>query len=370
MPRFLGDPSYAHGTPACVGVLVTNLGTPDAPTPRALRRYLAEFLADPRVVETPRLIWWLALHGVILRVRPRRSARLYEKVWREAGSPLLRISRSQAAALQEALTQKFPGPVRVALGMRYGQPSVATALEELRRASVRRLLVLPLYPQYSATTTASTFDAVADQLKSWRWLPEIRFITHYHDEPGYIRALSRSIGESWEAQGRSQRLLFSFHGIPKRYFLDGDPYHCQCQKTARLVAEELGLRDGEWTVSFQSRFGPQEWLTPYTDHTLRDWAKDGAGSVDVVCPGFSADCLETLEEIAQLNREVFLSAGGQRYTYIPALNDGVEHIQFLAGLVARHGQGWPEASLDWDARRVSAELAQSRQRAAAMGAPR
>jgi ferrochelatase len=370
MPRFLGDPSYAHGTQPCMGVLVTNLGTPDAPTPRALRRYLAEFLADPRVVETPRVIWWLALHAVILRVRPRRSARLYEKVWQEAGSPLLRISRSQTAALQRALTQKLPGPVRVALGMRYGKPSIAAALDELRHASARRLLVLPLYPQYSATTTASTFDAVADQLKNWRWLPELHFVTHYHDEPGYIRALARSVKATWEAHGRSRRLLFSFHGIPNRYFLAGDPYHCQCRKTARLVADELGMPEGDWTVSFQSRFGPQEWLAPYTDRTLREWAKNGISSVDVICPGFSADCLETLEEIAQLNREVFLSAGGERYTYIPALNDGVEHIQLLADLVAKHSQGWPEASPDWDVQRQAAELALSRQRAAAMGAPR
>jgi ferrochelatase len=370
MPRFVGDSCYAHGTQPCVGVLVTNLGTPDAPTSQAVRRYLAEFLSDRRVVETPRAVWWLALHAVILRVRPRRSARLYEKVWQHDGSPLARMSERQAHALQRVLRKKFSGPVRVGLGMRYGQPSIGSALEELRRANARRLLVLPLYPQYSATTTASTFDALADHLKAWRWLPDVRFIAHYHDEPGYTRALARSVTASWEANGRSQRLLFSFHGIPKRYFLSGDPYHCQCQKTARLVAEELRLQDEDWAVAFQSRFGPQEWLTPYTDHTLRDWAQGGVRSVDVICPGFSADCLETLEEIAQQNREVFLAAGGEKYTYVPALNDREEHIEFLADLALRHSLGWSEASQQWDAEGRAGELGDERRRALAMGARR
>ena len=370
MSRYLGESDYAHGAEPCTGILLTNLGTPDAPTPAALRRYLAEFLWDPRVVETPRLIWWLVLHGVILRIRPRRSARLYAKVWEADGSPLLEISRRQAAALQRALQAKLTGRVEVALAMRYGQPSIAYGLDLLRRHGARRVLVFPLYPQYAAATTASTFDAVADVLRRWRWLPELRMIAHYHDDPGYIAALAASVRSYWQQHGASERLLFSFHGIPKRYFLAGDPYHCECQKTARLVAEQLEAAKDRWSLAFQSRFGPQEWLTPYTDHTLREWARGGVRSVDVVCPGFSADCLETLEEIGQQNREVFLTAGGEDYRYIPALNDSPEHIEALADIVARHCAGWPATDPARDPERQATELKASAERARAMGSPR
>lgn len=370
MSRYQGEPEYTHGESACTGVLLTNLGTPDAPTPQALRRYLREFLSDPRVVEAPPLIWWLVLHGVILRVRPRRSARLYAKVWTDEGSPLLSIARRQAEALQKELDTRLQGPVKVVLGMRYGNPSLADALEILRRADARRLLILPLYPQYSATTTASTFDAVADELKTWRWLPELRMINHYHDDPGYIAALVASIRQYWAAHGRGDRLLFSFHGVPKRYLLAGDPYHCECYKTARLVSEQLALKDEQWSVSFQSRVGREEWLRPYTDEILAAWPKAGVKRVDVICPGFSADCLETLEEIAQENRDLFLGAGGENFHYIPALNERSEHIEALADLVVRHSQGWPEMDQDYDAQAQAAIAQASRLRALGWGAKR
>lgn len=368
MSNYQGNADYRHGTAECTGVLLTNLGTPDAPTTAALRRYLGEFLADPRVIEAPRLIWWLALHGVILRIRPRRAAHAYQKVWTEQGSPLLAISRRQTAALQLALARRFKGPVRVALGMRYGNPSIAVALDELRQAGAHRLLVLPLYPQYSATTTASTFDAVAAVLKTWRLQPELRFINHYHDHPDYIRTLADSVRAYWTVHGEPERLMFSFHGLPKRYLLAGDPYHCECQKTARLVAEQLGLTDARWLLTFQSRFGREEWLKPYCDQTLREWGAAGVQRVDVLCPGFPADCLETLEEIEQQNRDIFLNAGGGEYHYIPALNDSQAHIDMLAALVSQHAQGWPETAADWNAQQATQAAADCRRRALARGA--
>lgn len=360
---------FEHGREPCVGILLTNLGTPDAPTPREVRRYLGEFLWDPRVVEIPRLLWWLILHGIILRIRPARSARKYRAIWTEEGSPLLVISRRQAMAVAEHLAQDGPGPVKVAVGMRYGNPSIAAALRELRDEGVRRLLVFPLYPQYSAATVASTFDAVATELKSWRWLPELRMITHYHDDPGYIEVLSQSILDVWNQAPRAERLLFSFHGLPKRNLLAGDPYHCECQKTARLVAERLRMEPGRWAISFQSRFGGAEWLRPYTSELLKDWARAGVKSVEVVCAGFSADCLETLEEIAIENHDVFCQAGGERYRYIPALNDSPSHIRVLVDLIRKHTGGWPMLSADFVA--VPAiEREAAHRRALAMGAQR
>jgi ferrochelatase len=309
----------------------------------------------------------LILHGVILRVRPAQSARKYAAIWTADGSPLLAISRRQAAALAETLTEHCPGPVRVALGMRYGHPSIASALAELRAAGAERLLVLPLYPQYSAATTASTFDAVATELRTWRWLPELRFIAQYHDDSDYLDALAAHI-QADRAEQPGERLLFSFHGLPKRNLLAGDPYHCQCHKTARLVAERLALPPEQWAVAFQSRFGRAEWLQPYTSVLLADWAKAGVKSVDVVCPGFAADCLETLEEIAMENRQTFLDAGGERYRYLPALNDAPDHITALSRLIERHATGWPEFSARYDSDAVAAERAACRERAQAMGA--
>ncbi len=333
---------YQHDSVPTTGILLVNLGTPAAPTPAALRRYLGEFLADPRITEKPRWLWWLILHGIILRTRPRRSARQYQTIWNATGSPLLTISQAQCHALQQALTNHFKTPITVALGMRYGQPALATALEQLRQANAHRLLILPLYPQYSSATTGSTFEAIVTLLKRWRWIPDLHFISHYHDHPAYIHALVTQIQTHWAHHGTPDKLLFSFHGIPKRFFLAGDPYPCECHKTARLVAEQLNLPDEQWQTVFQSRFGPEEWVKPYTDHTLELLGKTGTKRVDVICPGFAADCLETLFEIDQENRQLFLQTGGQEFHYIPALNDTDQHIQALLALVIQYTQAWSD----------------------------
>jgi len=362
------DEAFHHEVPRVTGILLANLGTPDAPTPEALRRYLGEFLWDPRIVDMPRPLWWLILHGVILRVRPKRSAAAYRGIWTDQGSPLMRISRRQAEGLERALLERLRGPVVVELGMRYGNPSIAAAMQRLRAANARRVLVLPLYPQYSSSTTASTFDAVAEVVQAWRWVPELRFINQYHDEGGYIEALAASIREDWAGREAPEKLLFSFHGTPKRFHTQGDPYFCHCHKTARLVAERMGLADGRWQVTFQSVFGREEWLKPYTIDTLRELGKSGVKSVDVICPGFSADCLETIEEIGVENREAFEAAGGERFRYIPALNDREDHIEALATLVQRHMAGWPEALPDWNAAGEQAENEARLARARALGA--
>jgi ferrochelatase len=363
MNRYLGSEEFQHGDEEKLGVLVANLGTPEAPEPGPVRRYLREFLWDPRVVETSRPIWWLILNGIILPIRPARSARAYRTVWTEEGSPLLSWSRRQADGIRTQLAARLSGPVEVALGMRYGNPSIGAALEQLRAAKVRRLLVLPLYPQYSGTTTGSTFDAVAAALSRWRWVPELRFIGRYHDEPGYIAALATSVREHWAAQGRGEHLVMSFHGLPRSYLERGDPYHCQCQKTARLLAERLGLADGSWSISFQSRVGREEWLRPYTDELIRTLGKRGLQRIDAICPGFSADCLETLEEIAVQNAEFFHSSGGETLSYIPCLNDRQDHLDFLATLAIRHVQGWPEAGPSGNHDAIAREAAATRVRA-------
>lgn len=285
MTKFEGHSDFTHDEPSCTGILLTNLGTPDAPTPVAVRRYLAEFLSDPRVVEMPRWLWMLALHGIILRIRPARAAKSYQSVWDEKGSPLLYISEQLTAALRLAC-RDFPGPVKVELAMRYGQPSIEAGLQALKQAGARRILLLPLYPQYSATTTATTFDAVSKVLQKWRWIPELRMLNHYHDHPAYIQAVADSIRHYWQDHEEPDKLMFSFHGLPKRYLLQGDPYFCECQKTARLIAENLRLDTDKWHLSFQSRFGREEWLQPYTDHTLQQWGEQGIRHVQVVCPGF------------------------------------------------------------------------------------
>lgn len=338
--KYKGNPDYKHDSPACIGVLITNLGTPDAATPAALRKYLAEFLSDPRVIEVSKPIWWCILHGIILRTRPKKSAEAYEKVWTENGSPLLDISLKQFEGIKATLKEKTDLPIKVELAMRYGNPSIQSGLEKLRQANAQRLLVFPLYPQYSATTTASAFDAVITELSQWRHIPELRMINHYHDNPAYIDALANSIKEHWQTNSKPEKLIFSFHGLPKHYFLAGDPYHCECHKTARLVAEKLELGDDEWQVAFQSRFGPREWLKPYTDTTLKKLAKNGVKSINIICPGFSADCLETIEEIDMQNREFFTSAGGEQFSYIPALNYTPEHIELLSNIICQHLQGW------------------------------
>ena len=365
MPRYQPTPDYEHGSADFTGVLLVNLGTPDAPTTPAVRRFLKPFLSDPRVVEYPRLLWWLILNGIILRIRPSRSAKAYREIWTDEGSPLMLYSQALADGVRARLEQDAPDTYRVELAMTYGELSVSGAIDKLQASGARRLVVLPLYPQYSATTTASIYDAVFGVLKDWRWVPELRLIQHYHDHPPYIDALAASVREHWDRDGRPDRLLLSFHGIPRRNLDAGDPYFCECHTTGRLLAERLELQDGAWQLTFQSRFGRQEWLRPYTDHTLKAWGKEGVGRVDVVCPGFSADCLETLEEIAEQNRELFLHAGGKELRYIPALNARPDHAQALAQLLVRHLQGWDDGSA-WTPERL--QLCQ--QRARSLGAER
>jgi ferrochelatase len=303
---------------------------------------------------------------VILNIRPKRSAEAYQKIWTEAGSPLMVISQQQTEALAKLCHARYPGPVHVELGMSYGQPSIEDGLDRLRIKGARRIVILPLYPQYSGTTVGSVFDAVADTLRHWRWVPELRFINAYHDHPGYIDALAAKIRDHWEQHGRGERLLISFHGVPQRYFISGDPYHCQCQKTARLVAEALNLEATQWMVVFQSRFGREPWLQPYCDHVLKELPDQGVNAVDVVCPGFAADCLETLEEIGQQNRDFFLAAGGKRFHYIPCLNADPDHIELMADLVAANTNGWAERDLEVAALEEQTQL--TLRRARAMGA--
>lgn len=322
----------AGGSGPRTGVLLVNLGTPDSPEPRALRRYLAEFLADPRVVELPRPIWFPILYGVILPFRAPRSAALYRSIWTVRGSPLACLSQDLAAALGARLS----GRARVALAMRYGEPSVSRQMRSLRERGVERLVVLPLYPQYSGTTTASVFDAVTAELGRWRRWPELHLIADYHDDARWIDAVAGTIRTHRAAQTEPGHLLFSFHGIPQRCVDQGDPYADQCHAGARAIAHRLGLGDADWSLSFQSRLGRAQWLTPYTDQTVRALAAQGIRHLDVVCPGFAVDCLETLEEIAVQNADFFRAAGGESLHYVPALNADAAHVEALAARVERH----------------------------------
>ena len=338
--RFQAEPAVDAGQPQRTGVLLVNLGTPDSPTAAATRRYLAEFLSDPRVVEIPRAAWLPILHGVILRARPAQSAAKYAKVWTKEGSPLAVWTARQAALLRGYLGERGH-QVIVRDAMRYGRPSLASQLDVLKAEGCTRLLVLPLYPQYSASTTASVVDAVGAWAARQRRLPELRFVGEFHDDPGYIEALARRIRGYWQDNGRPDKLVMSFHGVPARTIQLGDPYHAQCRQTAHLLAARLGLDDGQWLLTFQSRFGRARWLEPYTQPTLERLAREGVGRVDVVCPGFISDCLETLEEIDMEVRQAFEAAGGREYHYIPCLNDQPAWMAALAGLALRHLQGWP-----------------------------
>lgn len=338
--KYINNTDYSHKNNEKIGVLLTNLGTPDEPKTGALRRYLKEFLSDPRVVETPRLLWWCILNLVILNIRPSRSAKAYQTVWTDQGSPLLFHTKAQAEKVRAKLTEQYGDDVVVEFAMRYGNPSVDSVIDNMMKQGVTKLVVLPLYPQYSATTTASTFDAVSKALTKRRQIPELRFINHYHDDAGYIDALAHKIEQHWAVNGRAEKLILSYHGIPKRYLTNGDPYHCECYKTSRLVAQKLGLNESQYMTTFQSRFGREEWLKPYTDHTLQGLAKQGIKSIQVVCPGFSSDCLETIEEIGIENRDYFLEAGGERFEYIEALNSDDNHINALASVINNHISGW------------------------------
>ena len=358
---FRTEPPYAHGQSPGTAVLFCNLGTPDAPTAPALRRYLAEFLGDARVVEIPKPVWWLILHGIILRVRPAKSALKYASIWTPEGSPLLVHTRAQAEGLQQALSARGHHVV-VRHAMRYGQPGIDAQLDDLKALGIRRVLVLPAYPQYSGTTTASVFDAFYRWGLRVRQLPELRFVNRYHDDAGYIAALASRVRSHWQQHGQGQVLVMSFHGVPERTLQLGDPYHCECMKTGRLLSEALGLSREQVRITFQSRFGKAKWLEPYTEPTLIALAQQGIGKVDVVCPGFTGDCLETLEEIQQEAQEAFLQAGGQDFQYIACLNDSPPWIDALADLAERHLQGWDTGAADTPAAQSS------RERALAMGA--
>ena len=325
MNRFTAGSSFTHRTAPLTAVLLVQLGTPDEAEPGPVRRYLRQFLSDPRVVEIPRLAWWPILNGVILNTRPRKSAAKYRTVWSPHGSPLQVHTRRQAVLLRGALGERGL-EVAVLHAMRYGNPSIPAVLRELRERNLTRLLVVPLYPQYAGSTTASSFDAIARELSGWRNLPELRMVRGFHREPGYIAALATQVRRRWEAHGRAEKLVMSFHGVPRRTLMLGDPYHCECLATARLLADELGLAEGDWIATFQSRFGRARWLEPYTLPTLLELARGGVRTVDVICPGFVADCLETLEEIDIEARAAFLEAGGTAFNYIACLNEAPQWI--------------------------------------------
>ena len=360
---FRKEPEYRHGTQPRTAVLLVNLGTPEAPTAAALRTYLKQFLWDPRVVELPRPLWWLVLNGIILNTRPAKSAGKYAKIWTPDGSPLKAHSEKQTKLLRGCLGQAGLGDIVIDCAMRYGRPSISAALDKLKRENCARILVVPLYPQYAASAAGSVADEVAAWMRETRNLPELRFVRSFHDHPGYVAALAASVNEHWLACGRPDKLVMSFHGLP-RFSLDrGDPYHCECRKTARLLAEALGLQPEQYQVTFQSRFGRAEWLKPYTQATLEELAKQGVKRVDVICPGFVSDCLETLEEIGLECKAAFLRSGGKEFHCIPCLNERHEWIAALASLVRAHLGNWLEVQ-----RPAQAELMQSAQRATEMGA--
>jgi len=339
---------YLNATPPTttpkkrIGVLLANLGTPDDCDVKSVRRYLKQFLSDPRVVEAHPVLWWLFLNVILLNTRPKKTAAAYQSIWSKEGSPLLKISNQQASALQQRLDTQYGDDLfTVELGMSYGQPSIASAMQRLKQAGCTKLMVLPLYPQYSGSTTAAVFDAVANEMKTWRQIPELRMINHYYDHSAYIDALAASINNYWTSNTQAEKLIMSFHGIPQEYIDKGDAYYFECQQTAVLLAQKLKLNDDQWMLTFQSRLGPKQWLSPYTDLTLKDLAKNqNVKSVQIVCPGFSADCLETFEEIAIENKQTFLSNGGDAYEYIACLNDDKNHIDMMSSLIKQHSSSW------------------------------
>ena len=356
------EPAYSHGTAEKTAVLLINLGTPEEPTAKAVRPYLKEFLSDPRVVEIPRLAWWLILNGIILNTRPKKSARKYASIWMNDSSPLKIFTERKTRLLQQQL-QASTGDTALVVdyAMRYGNPSVASVLNKLKAQNCQRILLLPLYPQYAASSSATALDAVFKELLRMRNMPSIRTIKHFHDDAGYIKASAQNIRDFWAAHGRPDKLVMSFHGVPQYTLEKGDPYHCECLKSGRLIAEELGLKKEQYVISFQSRFGKTEWIKPYTTATLQELGNSGTKRVDVVCPGFVADCLETLEEIAQEGKEDFLHAGGSEFNYIPCLNERPDWIQALADLSLKNMHGWLDKPDE-------AQLEQSRLRALAQNA--
>ena len=329
--KFKGEQNFQHENEQKKGVLITYLGTPDSPDVLSVRRYLKEFLSDPRIIEVPKIIWWFILNIFILNFRSFNSARLYKSIWTDGGSPLL----VNCIKIKEKVQKSLPSNYQVALGMRYGNPSIKSALNELKEANCRDIEVITLFPHYSATTVGSIFDAVSTEIKSWRWVPSVKFLNSYHDNPLLIEILSERIQKSFDSQGKPDKLVFSYHSIPKKYFDSGDPYHCLCQKTSRLIAEKLSLDEKDYITAFQSRFGPSEWLKPYTSETMKSLPKEGIKSVQVVSPGFGVDNLETLQEIDIENKEYFEDAGGENFHYIPCLNDDDDHVEFLISLIGK-----------------------------------
>ena len=365
---FRPEPTHTHGVTPKHAIVLINLGTPDAPTPSAVRRYLKEFLSDPRVVEIPRAVWTLILHGVILPFRSGQSAKKYASIWTGSGSPLKIYTEKQAALLQALLVERGHQDIEVAMAMRYGAPALPDVLDGLKARGVDRIVLLPAYPQYSGTTTASIWDAVFAHYRQIRNIPELRLIKHYHDHAGYIEALADSVLTYWETHGRGDKLLMSFHGVPKRTLQLGDPYFCECQKTGRLLAARLRLSPEQYVVTFQSRFGRAEWLQPYTAPTVQQLAREGVRRIDVMCPGFTSDCLETLEEINMEVRRDFEANGGREYHYIPCLNDNPVWITGLAEIAEQHLIGWPTmmSPSQREGQRKDAEAA--REHAARLGA--
>ena len=367
MERFSSPGSFDHASPPRTAVLLVQLGTPTAPTAAALRPFLRQFLGDPRVVEIPRLIWWPILHGIILNTRPAKSAHKYASVWMDEGSPLMVHSVRQTDLLRLKLAERGHD-VELVLAMRYGEPSIASVLESLRERNMTRLLVVPMYPQYAGSTSATVFDEAGRVLQGWRNLPEMRWVRNFHDDSGYIEALAAKVREAWDRDGRGERLVMSFHGVPRRTLELGDPYHCECLVTARLLAQQLGLSRDQWVVTFQSRFGKAQWLQPYTEPTLEALAREGVREVDVICPGFVVDCLETLEEISIEAKSAFLKAGGHTFRYIPCLNEAPVFIDALASLVESHLAGWPTSAQVVGQAVQDGTLSDRRARALALGA--
>ena len=329
--KFIGEENFKHQNRQKIGVLICNLGTPESYQTKDVRKFLRQFLSDGRVIEIPKIIWWFILNGIILTLRPSKSAKLYKSVWTKEGSPLLVFSKK----LIEKLKLVTNDDCEVELAMRYGNPNMEEALLSLKNKNCRKLIVLPMFPQYSGTTTGSIFDEVTRILSKWRWVPSLNFINSYHDNDYYIDALADSISTHLQ-KNTPQKIIFTYHGIPKRNFDLGDPYQCYCQKTTRLVAEKLNLKEDEYMTTFQSRFGPAEWLKPYTSDTMEELPKKGIKNILVVAPAFSVDCLETIEEIDEENKEIFLNSGGQNFTYVPCLNDSDGHVNFLKQLIDKH----------------------------------
>lgn len=340
MAYFHKEPKFEHGQQPKIGILLSNLGTPDAPNKKALRKYLQQFLMDRRVVEIPRFIWCWILHCIILVFRPSASAKKYQSIWTKEGSPLKVNLSKQTAALRNIILKTTKQPIVIVYGMSYGSPSIAKAVETLKAEGCTKVLFFPLYPQYASSSTGAGLDALFKKLIKTRNIPEIRIIRNYHDNPNYIKSLKETVLQFWKKNGKPQKLVISFHGTPVKSLYDGDPYHCECLKTGRLLAESLKLKDSEYIICFQSRFGNAKWLQPYFANTIAQLAKDKIENVNVICPGFSSDCLETLEEINIEGKNIFIENGGKKYSYIPALNDNKLWIETMWNLCQDHLQGW------------------------------